>query len=242
MHDRLLVAEREWRWEEKLPEAEASRHSRHSAGRVGGAAGTMRGDGRGFSPQHPRPPALSSAGHTFLEILFASALLCILAGISVSSVTAVVDRSRGAGAVRYLATRAALARSRAVGRSATVALYFEQDSRGVRFSMVEDGNGDGVRMADITQQIDRVIEAPVHLSDLYPGAAIGLAPGTSGTSAVALGGTMILSFSPNGTATSGSVYVVGRDQTQWAVRVLGITARARVLRYERATATWVNAD
>ena len=53
---------------------------------------------------------------------------------------------------------------------------------------------------------------------------------------------MILSFSPNGTATSGSVYVVGRDQTQWAVRVLGVTARARVLRYERATGAWVNAD
>ena len=31
---------------------------------------------------------------------------------------------------------------------------------------------------------------------------------------------MILSLSPNGTATSGSVYVVGRDHTQWVVRVL----------------------
>lgn len=108
--------------------------------------------------------------------------------------------------------------------------------------MVEDGNGDGVRTADITQQIDRVIEAPVHLSDLFPGAAIGLAPGTPATNPVALGGTTILSFGPNGTATSGSVYVVGRDQTQWAVRVLGVTARARVLRYERVSGTWINAD
>ncbi len=108
--------------------------------------------------------------------------------------------------------------------------------------MVEDGNGDGVHTADITQQIDRLIEAPLHLSDLFPGAAIGLAPGTPAASPVALGGTMILSFTPNGTATSGSVYVVGRDQTQWAVRVLGVTARARVLRYERAAGVWLNAD
>ena len=121
-------------------------------------------------------------------------------------------------------------------------MHFEQDTSGVRFSMVEDGNGDGVRTVDITQQIDRVIEAPIHLSDLFPGVAIGLAPGTPATSAVALGGTMILSFTPDGTATSGSVYVVGRDQTQWAVRVLGVTARARVLRYERTTGAWVNAD
>ena len=33
-------------------------------------------------------------------------------------------------------------------------------TRGHWFSIVEDGNGDGVRTADIKQQIDRVIEAP----------------------------------------------------------------------------------
>lgn len=183
-----------------------------------------------------------AAGYSLVEALFASSLICILAGISISSVVASVDRSRGSAAARYLATRAALARARAVGRSATVALYFEQDARGFRFSMVEDGNGDGVRAADIAQQIDRVIEAPVHLSDLFPGTAIGVAPAIPAANPIALGGTMILSFTPSGTATSGSVYVVGRDLTQWAVRVLGITARARVLRYERATGVWVNAD
>jgi prepilin-type N-terminal cleavage/methylation domain-containing protein len=185
---------------------------------------------------------LAASGYTLLEVLFASSLVCILAGIAVSGVAASVDRARGASAARYLATRAAVARARAVGRGTTVALYFEQHPRGIRFSMVEDGNGDGVRVVDITQQIDHVIEAPVHLSDLFPGTAIGLAPGTPATTPIALGGTMILSFTPNGTATSGSVYVVGRDSTQWAVRVLGVTARARVLRYEPMTATWINAD
>jgi Tfp pilus assembly protein FimT len=175
-------------------------------------------------------------------MLFASAVLCILVAVSLPSILATVDRSRGAGAVRYLATRMALARARSVGQSTTVALHFEEDERGTRFSVVQDGNGDGVRTQDINQQIDHVIEEPVLLSDLFPGTSIGLAPGTPATDAVALGGTSILSFSPNGTATSGSVYVVGRDRTQWAVRVLGVTARARVLRYERATNTWVNAD
>lgn len=202
----------------------------------------MYGNGRGRSLQCPRPPVINSAGYTLLEVLFAASLACILAGMSLASVAASVDRSRGAGAARYLSTRAALARARAVGLSTTVALYFEQDSRGVKFSVVEDGNGDGVRTADITQQIDRVIAAPMHLSDLFPGAAIGLAPETQATGAVALGGTMLLSFSPNGTATSGSVYVVGRDQTQWVVRVLGVTARARVLRYDRPSGAWINAD
>jgi prepilin-type N-terminal cleavage/methylation domain-containing protein len=200
------------------------------------------GFGRGRFPRRPRPPVGGSRGYTLLEILFASTLLCILLGISVPGVLAAVDRSRGAGAARYLASRMALARARAVGRAKTVALHFEQDARGTWFSVVEDGNGDGVRTVDIDQSIDRQVEAPVLLSDLFPGAAIGIAAGTPATSAVALGGTTILSFSPNGTATSGSVYIVGRDRTQWVVRVLGVTARARVLRYERATNVWVNAD
>jgi type II secretion system GspH-like protein len=168
--------------------------------------------------------------------------MCIIAGISLPNMLSTIDRSRGAGAARYLASRMALARTRAVGRSTMIALHFEEGPRGTAFSVVEDGNGDGVRTRDIDQGIDRVIEPPVLLSDLFPGASIGLAPGTPATDAVALGGTTILSFSPSGTATSGSVYVVGRDRTQWVVRVLGVTARARVLRYERATGGWVSAD
>jgi hypothetical protein len=108
--------------------------------------------------------------------------------------------------------------------------------------VVEDGNGDGVRSADIALRIDRVIEPPVLLADLFPGVAIGLAPQTPATQAVQLGGTSILSFTPMGTATSGSVYVLGRDGTQWAVRVLGVTGRVRLLRYVPSTGGWVSAD
>ena len=113
--------------------------------------------------------------------------------------------------------------ARAVSRSTMVALYFEVDGRGTRFSIVEDGNGDGVRTTNIEDRIDRVIEAPVLLSDLFPGASIGIAAGIPATAAVALSGTNTLSFSPSGTATSGSVYIVGRDGTKCAVRVLGVT-------------------
>ena len=123
-----------------------------------------------------------------------------------------------------------------------VALRFEAGQRGTTFSIVEDGNGDGVRTSDIEQQIDRVIEAPLLLSDLFPGTSIGIAPGVPATEAVSLSGTNILSLSPNGTASSGSVYVVGRDGTQWVVRVLGVTARTRVLRFDRLTNSWVTAD
>jgi hypothetical protein len=157
-------------------------------------------------------------------------------------VQSALDRSRGSGAVRYLAGRMALARTQAVSRSATVALVFEQDARGIRFSIVQDGDRDGVGSADMAAQVDRVVEPPTLLADLFPGASIGLTPQSPATQPVQVGSTPILSFTPSGTATSGSVYVAGPDGTQWAVRVLGVTARVRVLRWDGRAAQWVNAD
>ena len=177
-----------------------------------------------------------------LEILFVSASLCVLMAIAIPQMLTTVDRSRGFAAARYLASRMALARAQAVSRSATVALRFEDVERGVSFGIIQDGNRNGVRTRDIEVQIDRLIEAPVVLADLFPGVDIGLAPQTPGADGVQLGGTNILSFTPHGTATSGTVYVRGRDGTQWAVRVLGATARSRVLRYVPATREWVHAS
>jgi len=135
----------------------------------------------------------------------------------------------------------ALARANAVRRSAVIALRFEPTGRGVGFSVVLDGNGNGVRTVDIQASIDRVIDGPILISDLFPGVAIGLVPQAPAPEAVQLGGTSILSFTPSGTATSGSIYLRGKDGTQWAVRVLGVTARTRVLRFQAATRQWVNA-
>ena len=51
--------------------------------------------------------------------------------------------------------------------------------------------------------------------------------------------TTLMSFTPLGTASSGTLYLRGRDGSQYAVRVLGATGRTRVLRYEPVTRTWV---
>jgi hypothetical protein len=99
-----------------------------------------------------------------------------------------------------------------------------------------------VRTRDIDLQIDRLIEAPILLPQLFPGVEIGLTPQTPGSDPVQLGGSNLLSFTPHGTASSGSVYIRGRDGTQWVVRVLGATGRTRVLRYVPASSEWVYAS
>jgi hypothetical protein len=79
----------------------------------------------------------------------------------------------------------------------------------------------------------------VRLFELFPGVAIGVSPTTPTDDPIRLGGSDILSFTPSGTSSSGTIYIAGRDGTQWAVRVLGATARTRVLRYVPEGDTWV---
>ena len=54
-----------------------------------------------------------------------------------------------------------------------------------------------------------------------------------------IGRSRILTFTPIGTATSGTLYLRGRGSIQFAVRVLGATGRTRVLRYDARLRKWV---
>jgi hypothetical protein len=48
----------------------------------------------------------------------------------------------------------------------------------------------------------------------------------------------LLRSTPDGTATSGSLYLHGRER-QYAVRILGATGRTRVLRFDRGLGRWM---
>lgn len=183
-------------------------------------------------------PGRRAHGFTLLEVLFVTGWMGVLMAIAIPQVLATVERSRGAAAARYLAGRMAVARAQAVARSAHVALRFENDDSGVRFAVFVDGNGNGVRTTDIVSLIDPLVEPQVSLSDMFPGVAIALTADSPGSEAVQTGRTTLLSFTPSGTATSGTIHVRGRDDTQWAVRILGATARIRVLRYVTARGEW----
>ena len=181
-------------------------------------------------------------GVSLNHLVFACATLGVICAVAIPQTLTTIERARGAAAARYLASRMALARAQAVSRSTTIALRFIESTNGVSISVFQDGNRNGVRARDIDLHIDRLIEPAVRLSDLFPGVEIGLTPQVPGTDPVQLGGTNILSFTSHGTASSGSVYVRGRDGTQWVVRVLGVTARARVLRYVPLSGEWVYAS
>jgi type II secretory pathway pseudopilin PulG len=180
-----------------------------------------------------------AAGFTLIDALIAAAVILIVAGISIPQAGVGVDHATGRAAARFLAARMLLARTQAVGRGATVALVFERTARGVSYRAHQDGNRNGVRAAEIGG-IDPPIEDRVLLFELFPGVSIGVTPTAPAGDPVRLGGTNILSFTPAGTSSSGTIYLRGRDGTQWGVRTLGATGRTRVLRYEPEIREWVN--
>ena len=188
----------------------------------------------GMSSSRPR-------GFTLIEILFVIALWAVIAGIAAPQVLVALDRQKAWAAARYLTARMAMARSYAVTRSAYVALRFTRLGDDVMFQMFLDDNHNGVRTLDIASQVDRGLGVPTRLSELFPGVVIGISTelGELGTDPVRIGSTNLLSFTPLGTATPGTIYVRGRDGLQLAVRVTGPTGRTRLLRYVPRTREWV---
>ena len=165
----------------------------------------------------------------------------VLAGIAVSPLLAGLDRARGTAAARYVAQQCGAARFQAVARSAVVALRFRERGGEYEIEMFLDGNRNGVRTEEINRQIDALIKPAERLSHLFPGVRIGVAPELRiGKDPVTFGPSGLVSFSPLGTASSGSIYVLGKDRTQFAVRVLGATARTRLQRYDPIRGIWVD--
>lgn len=180
-----------------------------------------------------------SHGYTLLDLLFVVSLVAILTAVAVPQWLLAADRIRAAGATRYLASRMAAARTQAVMRSAAVGLRFDETEEGISFRTFLDANGDGVRTSDIADGTDRPLDPGVTLTALFPGVAIAVS-GSAGTDPVRLGATNLLSFTPIGTATSGSVFVRGREGSQFAIRILGATGRVRVQRYVERTRSWAD--
>lgn len=171
-----------------------------------------------------------------------TSVITILGGAAAAHVLSSADHSRGYAAARFLAGRLGLARTQAVARAAAVGLRFTHDARGFTFAAFQDGNGNGIRTADIEAGIDRQVEPSTSLFEQFPGVDIGLSSNSPATSALQIGHTSLLTFTPLGTATSGTIYVRDQRGSQWAVRVLGATGRTRVLRYDAGTGDWLVAQ
>ena len=198
-----------------------------------------------------RPPAApgrrgGSAGSSLLEVVAGAAVAAIVGAAAVPPLAAQRDEIHAAGAARHMASLVRLARAESLRRGVHAAVAFQPSGQDYRFAIFADGNYDGVRTADIGAGIDRQVSSWARIGDQFPRAAFGIVPGVpdpdSGTrltgSPVKLGGSNLLSFGPDGGATSGTLYLRGPAGQQYAVRILGATGRSRLLRFDFGAGRW----
>jgi len=175
------------------------------------------------------------------------ALMATVGAVAMPGITATIDDSRAIGAARYLSARLQHARMAAVARSAAVGVKFVDEGDGYSYTTYVDGNANGVRTVDVDRGIDRVVEPRERLRDLFYGVDFGVRPGLPpvdsggtppGSDPVKLGAANILTFTPIGTSSSGSLYILGRRGAQYVIRIFGESGKTRVLRFDTRANRW----
>jgi prepilin-type N-terminal cleavage/methylation domain-containing protein len=180
---------------------------------------------------------MSSRGFSLVELLVVVALLVVAAAISLPVFRSMTAEAHLVGAGQVFRSRFRRARSMAVRGNTYTAIRFEQGPGGYTFAIYADGNGNGVRSADIRRGVDRLVEGPFPLTGGAPSVRVGFLPGvpavppargTLSGDPIRFGRSDMLSFSPLGTATPGTFYLAG-DGAQAAVRVTPGSARVRLM-------------
>jgi hypothetical protein len=185
------------------------------------------------------------AGYSLVELVFVAGLVITASGIAVPQFLSGLDEYRTAGAARYVSARMHRARMDAVMRSSEVAIQFTQTGGGYTYAVFRDGNRNGVRTGDIQSGADPPVGSAERLPDHFTAVDFGVQAGLPaadggappGNDPIRLGASNLASFSSNGTATSGSVYVRGR-RAQYVVRIFGATGKIRILKFDRTANQW----
>ncbi len=181
---------------------------------------------------------MKERGFSLLEATVVVGMILVMAASAAPAFRARFADAHILGAGQQFKASFRLAWSTAVRSNVYTAIRFERSDDGrVFYSLYSDGNGNGVRSADIAAGRDSRIDGPLPLSGRAPGVRVGINPGVPDPAPghgmlsgdpVRFGASDILSFSPLGTATPGTFYLAG-DAVQAAVRVNGGSARVRLM-------------
>ena len=189
----------------------------------------------------------SNQGFTFAELLLALGIASVFTAAAAPQLLAGLDEWRTRGAVRYLSSRLYRARMEAAIRNVDTAVRFVVVGNTFEYVTVVDGNGNGVRTADLQSGVDRTVDHTERLADKFAGVDFGALPGlpavdpsgtAPGADPIRLGSSNMVTFTPLGASSPGSLYVRGRGRVQYVLRMFAETGRIRILRYYPGTREW----
>lgn len=192
------------------------------------------------------------AGLSLAEVSLALALLALLVLASAPLCAATLSRARVAAAAMEMAGTFARLRAQAIAEHRRVGLRFTVAGGPPAFAVYADGDGDGVRSDDIAAGRDPLLEPARDLPSRYEGIDFGLldaavpeVPPQSGAippgaDPIRFGSSDIVTFTPWGTATGGTVFVSDGRATVCAVVLYGKTGRIRTFRLDRSAGRWID--
>jgi prepilin-type N-terminal cleavage/methylation domain-containing protein len=194
---------------------------------------------------------LQSRGFSLIEALLVVSVIGIAIAVSIPALARIRSASRTAAAARQVAVSFQALRWRSVAEAKVYGWQFRRDGDGWEWMMVQDGNGNGLRSAEIRDGTDRVISGPHRIErwveQVRPGfpdlPELPAIPPRRGSiqnldDPVKFGRSDLISFSPGGSASSGTLYLTD-GETLFAVVLFGPTARTRVWRYDSVRHRWV---
>ena len=187
-------------------------------------------------------------GAALIDMIFVVALIFILAAIAVPVVGGTLERERTIIGAQYLAGELQRARLESLKRAQAVAVRLEIVGGRTQFRLYADANGNGVLQKDIDKGTDPPLTPLQWLDDQARDIALRVnqtVTDVAGTASIApgddplrIGSSALLTFSPLGSATSGTLYVAAHRGPQMAIRVFGATGRVRVLMFDAQARQW----
>jgi hypothetical protein len=195
-------------------------------------------------------PSPGEGGHSLPEAVLALALMALLLTASLPALASGLSRGRVAAAAREMAGEMARLRSEAIATRRRVALRIAWSGGRYVYTFHADGDGDGVRSDDIAAGRDPLLLGPRDLPSRHAGVDFGLldaaipeVPPARGVLApqsdpVRFGASDIVTFTPWGTSSTGTLYVSDGRASVQAVVLYGRTGRIRIWRFDRALWRW----
>lgn len=193
----------------------------------------------------------ATKGYALAELLAALAIAAMAVAVALPAAAHLRDAGRAAAGARMMATTFSEQRWKGVAARRTRGLQFRQGPSGWTWREVEDGNGNGLRTAEIERGVDRVVAPDTALEAKVEHATLGFPPGgpfpeappgtemlSQGDDPVRFGRSGLVSFGALGGATSGTLYVTDGRRALYAVVLFGATTRIRVWRFVPEERRW----
>jgi hypothetical protein len=190
-------------------------------------------------------------GISLVEALTVVALAALGLLAAAPALATLSTAGRAAAGARRLAVTLQALRFRAVSTQTAQGLWFENAAGGWRWWEVRDGNGNGLRTAEVRSGVDARVAGPFRLEDRVEHARLGFPPAPSiprippatgpivdRADPVQFGRSDLVSFGPLGTSSSGTLYVSDARHRLFGVVVYGRTARVRVFAYDTRSGRW----